>query len=167
MLSGLTCCIWLDALFLQIKVQPMYIFRTCCYSTIYICVMDTHGEQQHLHIYMRICGMHLTLTPNSWLVMRHCFRYETIQIISNHMLHSIMFCINFFIINMIELCRHGFMSTFRTWEEGILIPHMTGYTRGQHDTLLPIRFVLLVMSECNWMGSHTMTSFGLHMRTTN
>jgi len=73
-------------------------------------------------------GMHLILTRINWAVMRHWFRYETIQIISNHMLHSIMLCIKYFIINMIELRRHGFMSTSRAWEEGILIPHMTRYS---------------------------------------
>jgi len=164
-LPGLTCCICLDALFLQIKVPPLYLYRTYCYSSIYICVMDMHGEQQHLHIYMSSWGMHLILTRSSWAVMQHWFRYETIQIISNHMLHSIMFCIKYFIINMIELHRHRFKSTSWAWEEGILIPHMTRYTRGQHDILLPIRFARLVMCECSWMGSHTMTSSGLRMRT--
>jgi len=116
--------------FLQIKVSPMYMYHTYCYSAIYICVMDMHGEQQHLHIYMSSWGMHLILTRSRWAVMRHCFKYETIQIISNHMLHSIMFCIKYFIINMIELSRHGFISTSQASEEGILIPHMVRYTRG-------------------------------------
>jgi len=66
-----------------------------------------------------------TLTQSSWAVMGHLFRYETIQIISNQMLHFIIFCLKYFIINMIELRRHEFMSTSRTWEEEILIPHMT------------------------------------------
>ena len=51
-LLELTCCMWLDTLFLQIKVSHLYLFRTCCYSTIFVCAVDTHGEQQHLHIYM-------------------------------------------------------------------------------------------------------------------
>ena len=50
----------------------------------------------------------------------HLFRYETIQIISNHMLHFIIFCIKYFIINIMELRMHGFMSISRAWEEGIL-----------------------------------------------
>jgi len=83
------------------------------------------------------------------------------------MLHSIMFCIKYFIIYMIELRKNGFMSTSRAWEDEILIPHMTRYTRGQHDTLLPIRFVQLVMCRCTWMGSHTMTLSRLRMRTTD
>jgi len=148
-LPRLTCCVWLDALFLHIKVSPLYQFRTCCYSTIYVCAMDTYGEQQHLHIYISSWGMHVILTRSSWVVMRQWFKYETIQIISNHMLHSIMFCIKYFIINMIELRKHGFMSTSRAWEKGILIPHMMRYTCRQHDTLLPIIFVLLVMCGCS------------------
>ena len=83
------------------------------------------------------------------------------------MLHSIVFCIKCFIIKMIELRKHEFMSTSRAWEEGILIPYMMRYTRKQHDTLLPIRFVLLVMCGCSWIDSHTMTSSGLRMRTTD
>jgi len=151
-LPWLTCCICLDALFSQKKVPPLYLYCTYCYSAIYICVMDMHGEQQYLHIYMSSWEMHLILTRSSWPVMRHWFRYETIQIISNHMLYSIMFCIKYFIINMIELRRHGFMSTSRAWEEEILISHKTRYTDGQHDILLPIRFAQLVMCRCSWMG---------------
>ena len=63
-LPGLTCCICLDALFLQIKVPPLYLYHMC-HSAIYICVMDMHGEQQHLHIYMSSWGMHLILTRSN------------------------------------------------------------------------------------------------------
>jgi len=68
---------------------------------------------------------------------------------------------------MIELRKHGFMSTSRAWEKGILIPHMMRYTHGKHDTSLPINFLLLVMCRCSRMDLHMMTSFGLRMRTTN
>jgi len=64
-------------------------------------------------------------------------------------------------------CRHGFISTSWAWEERILIPHRITYAREQHNTLLPIRFMLLVMCGCSWMDSYMMTSSRLRMRITD
>ena len=40
-LPGLTCCIWLDAPYLRIKVSLLYLFCIYCCSRIYVYAVDT------------------------------------------------------------------------------------------------------------------------------
>ena len=53
-LPGLTCCICLDALFLQIKVSPLYLYRTYCYSAIYICHGYAWGATTLTYLYEQL-----------------------------------------------------------------------------------------------------------------